>query len=222
MVEAADRAAELYLSESAASDPEVAAWLEGMAADAFVLSPSAFASVSTLSAPDGFLALCERRVVALESYRGSCALVPARIQDPGNLGAMIRAAAAFFPCPLLVAGPGAVDPFSPKVVRAAAGSLSAIMIAEVGDLSEGLRQLREGGFALLGLEMSGESIWELPAVERLCLVVGSEGSGISPEVRSLLDHEVQIPQQPQVESLNAAAAASVALAVLSRKAGLLA
>lgn len=222
VIEDADRAVALYVDERAASDPKVLAWLEALEAEVWILSRRAFASVSTLTTPDGFLSLVERRVVEVGEYQGRLALAPAGVQDPGNLGAMIRAAAAFFPRPLLLAAPGAVDPFSPKVVRASAGFLRKVEVAEVPVLEDGLSNLRGQGFLLLGLEMSGESVWDLSGIDRACLVVGSEGSGLSAEIRSVIDREVRIPQQRQVESLNAAAAVSVALAVLSWKTGLLA
>jgi TrmH family RNA methyltransferase len=130
------------------------------------------------------------------------------VQDPGNVGALVRAAEAFG-AGGLVALPGTADPWSPKAVRAAAGSSTRFPVLEA-DWEETARRLREANVAIWvadpeGVPLNREN--EVPT--RMSLVLGNEGAGVSEPVRQGADRAVAVPMRHPVESLNAALAGAV-------------
>ncbi|WP_214824615.1 TrmH family RNA methyltransferase [Exiguobacterium algae] len=135
-------------------------------------------------------------------------LVLDRIQDPGNLGTMIRTAdAAGFDTVLL--GKGTVDPYNAKVVRATQGSLFHVNVKSV-DLHEFLPELKEEGFHVYGTALSKATSYEkVDFAKRMALVIGNEAQGVHPEVLALCDTRVHIPVLGEAESLNAAVAAGI-------------
>jgi TrmH family RNA methyltransferase len=130
------------------------------------------------------------------------------IQDPGNVGTLIRSAEAFGATAVVIL-PGTVDPWNPKAVRAAAGSAFRIPLI-VSTWEEARAALRSGGFALLGAAVGGESPGRRHPL-RVGLVVGNEGAGLSPDVRADVDGFIGIPLRGRAESLNVAAAAAILL-----------
>ena len=142
-------------------------------------------------------------------------LVLDRVSDPGNVGTLIRTAAALG---VKVVAAGGADPFGPKAVRASAGTCYRTSIVRRVDLADALDDLRGTGRKLVGLAADGPStLRELAEHVRgtdFCLVVGSEPSGIAANGRSDLDVMVRIPMRGGVESLNVAAAGAIALYAL--------
>lgn len=136
------------------------------------------------------------------------------VQDPGNLGTLARAAAAFG-CGALLCLPGTVDPWNPKAVRASAGALfrMPVLTAAVG---ESLAWLEGQGFTLLGADAAGEPVEDAPLPERVALVVGNEGAGLDDAVRSRCDRIVAVPMGGGTESLNVAVATGILLYVITR------
>jgi TrmH family RNA methyltransferase len=122
------------------------------------------------------------------------------VQDPGNVGTIVRLAAAFDAAVALL--PGCADPFSPKAIRASAGAILNVPIADVT-----VPQLLESHRPLLYADMHGEA--KAPAKTDI-LVLGSEGSGVSEEIRGH-GKPVAIKTSGRVESLNVAAAAAILL-----------
>ena len=136
------------------------------------------------------------------------------VQDPGNVGALIRSA-AWFGVDGVIAGIGSADPFSPKVVRASTGGVWGVQVAESKDLVESVRRWRERKFACYGADQRGEEIVRWKPKQPSCLVVGNEGAGISADVRSALDMLVSVggsSRPSPVESLNAAVAGGLIMA----------
>lgn len=135
-------------------------------------------------------------------------LVLDRIQDPGNLGTMIRTAdAAGFDTVLL--GKGTVDPYNAKVVRATQGSLFHVNVKAV-DLLETLPELKEAGFHVYGTALSKATSYEqVRFADKVALVIGNEAQGVHPDVLGLCDSRVHIPVLGEAESLNAAVAAGI-------------
>ena len=133
-----------------------------------------------------------------------------RLQDPGNLGTIIRGAEAFG-VTALVLGPGCPDCFSPKVLRSTMGSLFRQPVFHTGDLPGSIRRMGEEGFAVYAamLDPAARTVQQLPKSGGLGVVIGTEGRGVSPEVAAACAGSVYIPMAPAIESLNAAAAASV-------------
>jgi 23S rRNA (guanosine2251-2'-O)-methyltransferase len=139
------------------------------------------------------------------------------IQDPQNFGAICRSAEAF-------GASGVVFPkdrsasVTAAVVQASAGAVATLPLARVTNLGEALRKLKQEGFWVVGSDLAENSVapWQIPDFDRWVLVVGAEGDGMTPLVRSLCDCTVQIPLPGKVQSLNASAATSALLYELTR------
>lgn len=158
------------------------------------------------------------RYVRLEELFGfRTVLLLDSIEDPQNLGSIIRAAYA-------LAGAGVVIPehrsasVTPAVVKASAGATEHARIARVTNLRAAARELKEHGFWLVGLEAGAhDDISRSPAFDRLGLVLGGEDSGIRPVMTAELDLAVGIPMQGAFNSLNVSHAAAIALYELAAR-----
>ena len=138
------------------------------------------------------------------------------LQDPGNLGAILRAA-AWFGAAAVVCGEGTVDAWSPKCVRATAGAVGAVPVVRSGDLAALARRMRERGWRVATLELAEDAapigrFRRGEAAAGLMLVIGNEANGVSEQVSRAAAERVVIPGRAEaVESLNASVAASIAL-----------
>ncbi|HSJ57388.1 MAG TPA: 23S rRNA (guanosine(2251)-2'-O)-methyltransferase RlmB [Anaerolineae bacterium] len=132
--------------------------------------------------------------------------------DPQNLGSLLRSAEAAGVHGIVLPGRRASG-VTPAAVRASAGAAEHVLVAEVANLVQAMRQLREEGVWLAGLEAAPQAQLYTQADLRgpLALVVGSEGQGLARLVRDTCDYLIKLPMQGQVESLNAATAGAIAL-----------
>lgn len=138
-------------------------------------------------------------------------LVLDQMRDPGNLGTILRGAPAFgFKTVLLT--PGSVDPFSPKVLRAAMGAHFKLRL-ETRSAAEIRALCRPGTPAdmriLLADAQAQDSCWQTDLTQPLCLIIGGEAFGAQPDIQAIIDQKILIPMQANNESLNAAMAASI-------------
>jgi len=139
------------------------------------------------------------------------------IQDPTNVGAILRSGEAFGAAAALLT-PGCASPFSPRALRASAGSAFRLPVCTRVAAGEAVLWARAHGITLAGAEAhAGTAPESLASVRPIALVIGSEGHGISPEIAAALAHRVTVPLLGRVESLNAAVAAGVLLHVLARR-----
>jgi len=143
-------------------------------------------------------------------------VVLAGVSDPGNAGTLVRTAEAAGAVGI-VALTGSVDLYSPKVVRAAAGSLLRVAVL-TGATPADLDALRAGGVALVGTSADGDVVDDVDLEGPLALVLGSEAHGIGDDVRGRIDRWASIPMAGRVESLNVAVAGSVLAFEVSRRA----
>jgi TrmH family RNA methyltransferase len=182
-------------------------------ANTSVLGDRLLSSVSDVKTGQGIAALAIPRFPSLEEVKWEGApliAVADGIQDPGNVGAVARSAAAFG-ADALVLLPGSANPFAPKAMRGSAGACLRIPICRA-DASRLLKWLRKKGIAAVGLDHRGESdLREFDFKKPCAIIVGNEGGGLSAAVRAGSDALVRIPISAAVESLNAAVAASIAL-----------
>ena len=177
---------------------------------ATVVSESVFKSISAEKTPQGVLAVVKIPQTDLKPPEKSCILLDC-LQDPGNLGTVIRTAnAAGYDEIYLI---NSADPYSPKAVRA---SMSGIFFVNIyqGDRDEILDALK--GIPLICADMNGENIFEFSPPERFCLCIGNEGSGISNEIKKQALYTVKIPMRGTCESLNAAVSAGIAMYALRK------
>ncbi len=173
--------------------------------NAVTVSRAVFESISSEKTPQGVLAVVEIPENGLRPPENSCILLDC-LQDPGNLGTVIRTANA--------AGYGEIylinctDPYSPKAVRA---SMSGIFFVKIykGEREEILSML--SGVPLICADMDGEDIFSFSPPEKFCLCIGNEGGGISDGVMNKAQFKVRIPMRETCESLNAAVSAGIAM-----------
>lgn len=140
---------------------------------------------------------------------GSNVLVLDRIQDPGNMGTMIRTAVAAG-YGMILAMKGTADIYSAKVLRATAGMIFEIPVAYVSDASELESILRDSGLrAVVTDPAGGRPYYEEDLRSGIALVIGNEGNGVSDAVMALADIRVTLPMKGSIESLNAAVSAAI-------------
>jgi TrmH family RNA methyltransferase len=143
-------------------------------------------------------------------------IVLAGIQDPGNLGTIVRSADAFSASGVICL-PGTVNSWNPKAVRASAGSIFRVPIVNAGE-SEAFEQLRKAGVRIFSTAVDGgQPANESDLASPFAIVIGNEGSGIPPNLTSQADAQITIPCPGPAESLNAAVAASVLLYEATRQ-----
>ena len=173
----------------------------------------ALAEVSATEHSQGAVAIFPFPGIGLREKAPTVVLLLDRVQDPGNVGTLIRSAAACEADGVWLT-PGAADPFNPKVIRAAAAAHAAIDIG-VGPFEEverlGLRLVVADGRP--GSTPMDDVDWSVPSL----LVLGNEGAGVSTELVERADVVVGIPMSSRVESLNVAVAGSVLLFEASRE-----
>jgi TrmH family RNA methyltransferase len=169
------------------------------------LDGALFAQLSELKTPTGVLALLEiPRVVAAQT---NFALLLEDVQDPGNLGSMLRSAAAAG-CGAVFLSQGCADAWSPRVLRAAMGGHFVLNVIEEADLLAVAAQFDGGVFAA---SLAGKiTLFECDLRGRVSFAIGNEGAGLSPALQAVCQPFI-IPMPGQVESLNAAAAAAICL-----------
>jgi TrmH family RNA methyltransferase len=135
-----------------------------------------------------------------------------RIQDPGNLGTLLRIA-DWFAFDRVVLSPGCADRYSAKVIQASMGSFARVVVHEA-ELAAALAGVRA---PVLGCDAGGEDVHALPRLEDAVVVVGSEGQGLAPALRPRLTRLIAVPRYGKAESLNAAVAAGIACACIRSK-----
>lgn len=174
-------------------------------ASVYHVTRSVMEAASPLKTPQDILFTC--KMPRLQETEADFAVLLDGVQDPGNLGTILRTAAAFG-VPLVLLTGGCADPYNPKTVRATTGAVFRQPVRRV--TLEELRDMKARGVPLYGaaLEAGSADIRDL-RLERGVLAIGSEGRGLSREVLDLCDRTVIIPMRPGTESLNAATAAAI-------------
>jgi len=173
-----------------------------------LLKDTLFNELSDTEKPQGIMAEVEMRNLIPEIKDGIFVLVD-RIQDPGNLGTIIRTAEAVGALGIICTK-GTVDYLNEKVLRSTMGSVFRMPIILEGDDMLFIKSLKEKGFKLLGTTLqTSNSLYDCDLSGKIVICIGNEGNGISSEVLDLCDMRAIIPMPGKAESLNAAVAASV-------------
>jgi TrmH family RNA methyltransferase len=194
--------------------------------EVMLLPDDVFASAVSTESPQGVAALVKLRLHKLEDLlepgdqglqgKNQLLLGVAGIQDPGNLGTIIRSAEAFVVRAVLL-GEKTVSHFNPKAVRASAGSLFREPLIRV-KLGESIAALKQHGLRVLATSShKGKPLHEANFTGAAMIIVGNEGAGVPQEILSLADELVTIPHSARVESLNAGIAASILLYEAARQ-----
>lgn len=174
---------------------------------------SEFGKLSATETPQGVLAVIRRQPARLADLRpedAKAVLALDTVSDPGNLGTLIRTAHALG-IDAVFALPGCVDPWNPKAVRASAGSILRLPVSQE-PWPEVAAWLQEGGFTIFCADPRGDPVPRYgPGPHKFALVVGSEPTGLSEDVRNDCQHTVAVPLVPGVDSLNVAVAGALLL-----------
>lgn len=183
----------------------------------YAVSPHILGAVCDTKTPQGVAALVALPEDVPLSDLGPLLVALDGVQDPGNVGTILRTAdAAGFSGALL--SEGCADLYSPKCLRATMGSIFRLPALCPPGLPDALARLKEAGYSILSGELHGAPFYERGNVgPRLCLVIGSEGSGVSPEVSALATHRLALPMRGGAESLNAAVAAGIMMYDLTNR-----
>jgi TrmH family RNA methyltransferase len=186
--------------------------IQGLGLTVESVGPLEFASAAETESPQGVLALAPIPAATLDDLTSLGTLrllILDAVQDPGNVGTIVRTAAALG-ADGVVALPGTVDLWNAKVVRSGMGAHFHFPAVHCSwEQLEGFRSKR--GLELWGADTDGEAIGSMRPPKRLGLVVGNEGAGLSTAVRASLDRLVSIPMSDRTESLNVAVATGILL-----------
>ena len=183
------------------------------------IAPEVFARVSDTATPQGVLAVAPRRVVDLDAMTAldGPILVLVDVGDPGNAGTLVRAAEAAGAAGVVFAG-SSTDAFGPKTVRAAAGSLMRLPVAEIADVEGLVADLLDAGRIVFATVVEdGAAPEDLDLGGSPVLLVGSEAHGLDPALIERCTGTVTIPMNLDVESINAAVAGAVVLFEAARQ-----
>ena len=199
----------VYVSQSFFNNPENQARLPE---EYEVVADNVFKAVSDTQTPQGMMSVIKMPSYELEDLlqgERTCLLVLESIQDPGNLGTMIRTGEGAGITGVIM-NRTTVDLFNPKTVRSTMGSLYRVPFYIAEDLGETVDLLKSKGIKLYAAHLKGEMSYDEPDYTGACgFMIGNEGNGLSDELADMADEYIRIPMEGQVESLNAAISATL-------------
>lgn len=173
------------------------------------LTDNLFKSISDVSNPQGILAIIEKNVNKEIDYNNNLFLLLDEIQDPGNIGTILRTADSVGLNQIIVSKNSA-DIFNPKVVRSTMGAIFRVSVIYC-DLEKEIKELKEQGFRILATDLKGaKSIYDTD-FNKSAIVIGNEGNGVSKSILDLADERIIIPMKGKTESLNASVATGIIL-----------
>lgn len=190
---------------------------------ALKISNQEMSKITSLETPPGIIGVARLKVEPSSSALGKKKgffVIAQEIQDPGNLGTIIRCLDAVGGSGLFVSK-GTVDPYNPKEVRGSMGGVFRIPVFEFPSHIELFDMMKKNGINIVAASLgNSENLWDVDFGEKTAIVIGNESAGISEDILSLCDKRVRIPMPGRAESLNAGMAASVILyEVLRRRNG---
>lgn len=180
---------------------------------AYLLPDHVFQSVSDTKTPQGIAAVLD---LSAKPASGSRLVALDSVQDPGNVGTVVRTAdAAGFDGVLF--SPDCADLFSPKVLRSTMGSVFRLGFSFPAFLPDALSRLKQEGYSVLSSQLDGDPFYDRKEVApSFVLVIGNEGNGVSDAVKAVATHRLCLPMRGGAESLNAAVAAGIMMYDLTR------
>lgn len=189
----------------------------------FAASAADLRAICDTSEPQGIVGIFRQLVVEKEHVFASVATKPRALiialdglQDPGNVGTVIRTA-AWFGIDAMIASAATADFFNPKTVRAAAGSLYALPLIRSTSLANDLATLKLSGFTFYAAALEGMDVRGVRPAEKSLVMIGNEGNGIAAELLGAADVKIKIEgDREAVESLNAAVAAGILMSLFAK------
>lgn len=176
--------------------------------DAFVLPPRLFSKVCATETSQGIVSAVRKKPVPDKLPEGSVVVLD-RLQDPGNIGTIIRTCDAAG-IAAVIAVKGCADIYSPKTVRSAAGSVFRVPVYEGSDTGTVIGLLKAAGKNIIGTSFDTSVMYyDVDMTGDIAIVIGNEGNGMSDEFMDACDVSVRIPMKGKTESLNASVAAGI-------------
>ncbi len=175
------------------------------------VSEEAAKKISDTENPQGITALIrirEREIADVMKENDTFILIIERLQDPGNLGTIIRTAEGAGVTGIVISR-DSVDVYNPKVVRGTMGSLFRMPIYISDDLKKDIEIIKEAGVTVYGTHLSGNDMYDESFDGKVAFLIGNEGAGLSDEISAAADKLLRIPMEGKVESLNVGVSAAV-------------
>jgi len=176
------------------------------------VSNNIFKEISDTENPQGVLAVAQLQYRAIEEIKLNTKpflLYLDEVQDPGNMGTIIRTADAFDIDGIIISE-GCVDPYNPKVVRATMGSIFRTPLYYTANGLDELKALKDSGMKIYSTSLEGSiPIYEADYKGGIILVIGNESKGVKEDIQKMSDILIKIPMPGKAESLNAGVAASI-------------
>lgn len=181
----------------------------------YQITDSELERISGLKSPNQVVAVVKYpNEIAIDYSEDNLVLVLDNVNDPGNLGTIIRTA-DWFGVKQIIASKITVDLFNPKVIQSSMGAVYRIRYYRT-DLNEAMLDLKENGFEIIGAELGGENLYSTKFSKKTALIMGSESHGISDDLKHHIQKSVLIPRYGETESLNVAMATGIILSHYKR------
>lgn len=182
-------------------------------ASVFTLAPRLFDEVSETVTPQGVIAICHIKKMTFEDILSSgkdCVIMCEKLQDPGNIGTVIRTAHASF-CGGVILTKGSCDLYNPKIVRATMSGIFSIPVVQNEDSKNTIEYFRRNGYKIVAgaLTENCVDLYEANLCGKTLIIIGNEGNGVEKDTIALCDTVIKIPMHADAESLNAAVAGAV-------------
>ena len=207
-----------YISEELYEKGTLREALEGIPHE--ILKKEVFDHVADTKTPQGILCIMKQKKYTLEQLTaGECPLllVLENIQDPGNLGTMMRTAEGAGVTGVLLSR-GSVDIYNPKTIRSTMGSIYRVPFLYTDDLMGDMEKLHEKGITTYAAHLKGKGFYDEESYkEPTAFLIGNEGNGLTDELSEKAKQYIKIPMEGQLESLNAAVAAAILMYEASRQ-----
>ncbi len=197
---------EVFVRESAVDNPEIRALTRRAAGRTTLLADRLFDASAAVETPTGIVAIAPIATCGEESWQDGLLVLVDGVQDPGNLGSILRSAAAAGASAAWVSE-GSADPWSPRCLRGGMGAQFRLPMRIRVDLPVAAGAIRHRLLAADGAD--GDSIYTADLSGPVAIAIGAEGRGVSSSLLALAHGRLRIPMEPGLESLNAAAAAAI-------------
>ena len=200
----------VYVSETFAAEPENIVKLKDYEYE--IVADSVLKAVSDTQTPQGILVVVRRQDIRPEiiwQQPGALIMVLERIQDPGNLGTIVRTAEGAGVTGIILSA-DTVDIYNSKVIRSTMGSIYRMPFAYVADVKQAVKAMKADGIRTYAAHLSGQNSYDREDYTApTAFLIGNEGNGLTDELTALSDSYIRIPMCGQVESLNAAIASAI-------------
>ena len=172
------------------------------------VSQKVFKSITDLTTPQGILAIVEKNDISSIDYKQNFFLILDDIQDPGNIGTILRTADSINMKQIIVSSKTA-DVYNPKVVRSTMGAIFRVKVIVKEDLEKTVKELKKHKIKVLATDLkTDENIYDIN-YNKTAVIIGNESKGVSEKLLNISDGRIKIPMTGKTESLNAAVASSI-------------